>query len=152
MRVYIASSLKNHVLNARIDEFLSNEGVKSFLPQRDAEGDGMQPWTGGDGDVAGRIFAANLAGIDSADVVLVVECNIGTDTAWECGYAIGRGKVVILLESMSTSLKMMYMVSGAVPPNRRTTLYVESPESFNRSMRTTLGLLITNGDETHVKQ
>lgn len=133
LRAYLASSLKNQLLNAEIDSRLSALGIDSFLPERDAEGPASYLWKASD-DIARRIFAANVKGIDAAEVVLVVARNMGTDTAWECGYASATGKRVIFLLQEGDSIDSMYMVCGGCDPGVAVSIDPSRPQNLDESV------------------
>lgn len=96
-RVYLAAPFFNEeeVKNVEyVESVLSEKGLSYFSPMRnEAEGEpGTLDW-------AERIFSMDKEEIDKADVVVAL--NYGsygdTGTAWECGYAAGTGKPVILV-------------------------------------------------------
>jgi nucleoside 2-deoxyribosyltransferase len=91
-KVYIAGplfSVAERDFNLRVAALVEASGMPYFLPQRDSDPEGRL-----DPD---SIFAANLRGLEGADLVV---CNLeGIDvdsgTAWEIGYAAARGKSII---------------------------------------------------------
>lgn len=90
MRVYLAAPLftaAERDFNLALATRLEAAGHQVFLPQRDAPQDDQSA------GYAARIFAADRAGIDRANVVLAVCDGVPVDdgTAWEIGYAVGRG-------------------------------------------------------------
>lgn len=118
MNLYIASSLKNHVINARLAEALKHRGFTCFLPQTDSS-NYSEEIAVTNTDIATLIFERNRQAIDDSDCVIVLAKTIGTDTAWECGYAIGRGIPVIILEPTEQTIEHMYMVYCSVESCRR---------------------------------
>lgn len=130
MLVYLASSMRNHILNSRIDIYLRSKGIKVFLPQRDNTAVSQQVQEEG---FLKALYRSNLEAIDRADVVLIVARNIGTDTAWECGYAIGKNKRVYLLMEDKDDISNMYMLYGALFNVIHRVDY-STEEAFHRSM------------------
>jgi nucleoside 2-deoxyribosyltransferase len=113
MKIYIASSLRNCSLNNEIDKILKKAGFITFLPQRDSKISSKRKQIKDTPKLASTIFSTNIKGIDESDLILVVSLNLGTDTAWECGYAFGKQKKIILLAADYDSIWKMYMVIGA---------------------------------------
>jgi nucleoside 2-deoxyribosyltransferase len=66
-------------------------GHDVFLPQESEQQHG----------VAAAIFKSDVAGIDGAGIVVANMDGADPDsgTAWECGYAYGRGKPVVLFRT-----------------------------------------------------
>lgn len=114
MKIYLASSLRNHLVNSQIDSFLRNNGIDVFLPQRDTHTSNPTEPRSNRYAYAETIFRSNVRAIDNSDIVVVVAHNIGTDTAWECGYAVGHQKKVILLFQENDDIVNMYMLIGAL--------------------------------------
>jgi nucleoside 2-deoxyribosyltransferase len=98
VRVYVAGPLftdAEREFNARLAARLEGAGCQVFLPQRDA------PQNHGGQGYAARTFAADLEGLDRAEVVLAV-CDgtqVDDGTAWEIGYAFARGVPVVGLRT-----------------------------------------------------
>jgi len=89
-KLYLAGplfTLAEQQFNADLARFLEAEGFDVWLPQE------HEPR----GDTAKAIFDMDVEAIDWAD--MVVACMDGPDpdsgTAWECGYAFGKGKPVV---------------------------------------------------------
>jgi nucleoside 2-deoxyribosyltransferase len=89
-KIYFAGPLftmAEQRFNAEVTRFLENEGYEVWLPQE------HEPRR----HTAKAIFKMDVAAIDWSD--LVVACMDGPDpdsgTAWECGYAFGKGKPVV---------------------------------------------------------
>lgn len=139
MGIYLASSLRNHLLNACIAQMLRDAGLECFLPQEVAhcETDSTSSGT----DVSTCVFKSNVHAIDQADAVIVVAQLLGTDTAWECGYAISRGKCVILLESELETVREMYMVYGSIDAANRVSLTSYTAEAVRSSLHRIVSLL-----------
>ncbi|MBK8002577.1 MAG: nucleoside 2-deoxyribosyltransferase [Gemmatimonadetes bacterium] len=76
--------------NADVAEALRRRGATVHLPQ---EGEDEVQLSDGGKDLAARIFASDLRGIENARSV--VACMDGADpdsgTCWECGVAYGKG-------------------------------------------------------------
>lgn len=91
MKLYLAGPLfteAERAFNAQLAELLRELGHKVWLPQDE------EPRH----KTAQAIFQHDVAGLDWCEAV--VACMDGPDpdsgTAWECGYAHARGKVVVL--------------------------------------------------------
>lgn len=113
-KVYLASSLKNYRLNHVIYRILESKGTSCFLPQRDALEESLKNAGKNNHEVASKIRNANVNGIESADVVLVIAKNIGADSTWECGFAAGLGKLVILIRTPKDPVEDVYMLFNSV--------------------------------------
>jgi nucleoside 2-deoxyribosyltransferase len=119
MNIYIASSLKNHIINLHIANTLSKEGINCFLPQAQTYNDPNKRNSNNYSSLATIVYSDNLSAIKGSDALLVVAHLIGTDTAWECGYALGINKPVFLLEYNNTNIQEMYMVYESIKEERR---------------------------------
>ena len=91
MRLYLAGPLFTRAevdFNARLALCLRDKGYEVFLPQ-EQEAQGSTP---------DAIFEIDRAGLDWADVVVANMDGADPDsgTCWECGYAFGRDKNVVL--------------------------------------------------------
>ncbi len=113
MKIYIASSIQNASLNAKLDKYLIAAGFEVFLPQRDTKVSFDQEHKDILAECGDLIFRANQQGIDESDLILVVARKLGTDTAWECGYAYAKQKKIVILEEDIMNIQKMYMVRGA---------------------------------------
>jgi nucleoside 2-deoxyribosyltransferase len=93
-KIYLAGplfTLAEQNFNTDLARFLESEGFDVWLPQkhepRQKRGEGR----------ATAIFRMDVEAVDWAD--MVVACMDGPDpdsgTAWECGYAFGKGKPVV---------------------------------------------------------
>jgi nucleoside 2-deoxyribosyltransferase len=89
-KLYLAGplfSLAEQRFNVDLARFLKKKGFKVWLPQAHEPRD----------KTAKAIFDMDVEGLDWAD--MVVACMDGADpdsgTAWECGYAFGKGKPVV---------------------------------------------------------
>ena len=98
-KVYLASPFFNETESKNVEyveKILSKKGFSYFSPMRhEAEKEaGTIEW-------AREVFEVDKKEIDSADIVLALDYgNYGdTGTAWECGYAAGTGKPVILVHT-----------------------------------------------------
>jgi nucleoside 2-deoxyribosyltransferase len=94
MNLYLAAPLFTRAeidFNARLALCLRDKGYEVFLPQENEVQEAS----------ADSIFEQDRAGIDWADVV--VACMDGADpdsgTCWECGYAFGKDKNVVLFRT-----------------------------------------------------
>jgi nucleoside 2-deoxyribosyltransferase len=97
VNLYIAAPLfteAERAFNVVLAQALEAEGHRVYLPQRDT------PEAEGAGRTA-ALFAANLSALSSADAVVAV-CDgpqVDDGTAWEIGYAYGRGMQVFGLRT-----------------------------------------------------
>jgi nucleoside 2-deoxyribosyltransferase len=89
-KLYLAGplfSMAEQRFNVDLARFLKKKGFKVWLPQEHEPRD----------KTAKAIFDMDVEGLDWAD--MVVACMDGPDadsgTAWECGYAFGKGKPVV---------------------------------------------------------
>lgn len=94
MRAYIAGPLFNEGerwFDEQIDAIAQTAGLETFLPHRDGKE------MGGLEKGIRHVFENNVASIDRADLVIANLNGVTTDdgTAWEIGYAYGRGKPII---------------------------------------------------------
>jgi hypothetical protein len=103
--VYLASALSNSVLNAQLAHALESHAWLCFLPQRDAPAS----------DAGQDIATANMQAILGSDLVVALGYRMGKDTAWEVGFAVGRGIPVVLVCSRTelAALDLMVFHSGA---------------------------------------
>lgn len=116
MRIYLAAPLftqTERALNRDLARRLERRGHRVFLPQRDA------PPARGRGRTR-RIYAACRDAIDRADLVVAV-CDGATaddGTAWEIGYAVGRGKRAYGLRTDSRTVardeRVNLMIQGSL--------------------------------------
>ena len=88
-RIYLAGPLFTEAerrFNVELADRLTAAGHAVYLPQRDA------PAPAGAGYPA-RIFRANLDGLEAAEALVAVCDGVQVDdgTAWEIGWAYGRG-------------------------------------------------------------
>lgn len=100
MRVYLAAPLFSAAerdFNLTLATRLETADHHVFLPQRDSPQDDQSP------GYTTRVFAADRDGIDGADIVVAVCDGMPVDdgTAWEIGYAVGRGTRAIGLRTDS---------------------------------------------------
>jgi nucleoside 2-deoxyribosyltransferase len=107
MKVYFAAPLfstPERTWNAQVTAALRAAGHEVFLPQekepgKDAEG----------------IFAADTAGIDSAESLVAIMDGADPDsgTCWEVGYAFGTKKPIVLVR---TDFRVMAGMAGEYNP------------------------------------
>ncbi len=90
MTIYLAGplfTLAERLFNSKLAVLLGGKGYEIWLPQANEP----RPFS------TAAIFTMDLNGLDHADAVLA--CMDGPDpdsgTAWECGYAYARGKMVM---------------------------------------------------------
>jgi nucleoside 2-deoxyribosyltransferase len=114
VRAYLASSLKNYRLNYIIHNILISRGIFCFLPQRDALERSLKDGEKGDHENSSKIRDLNVQGIRKADVIVVVARFLDADSAWECGFASGLGKPLILIRSSEDQIEDVYMLFHSV--------------------------------------
>jgi nucleoside 2-deoxyribosyltransferase len=114
MKAYLASSLKNYRLNYTVSRILESKGISCFLPQRDALEKSLKNASENNHEAASKIRNRNVSGITSADMVLAIAKNLGADSAWECGFAAGLGKLVILIRTPQDPIEDVYMLFNSL--------------------------------------
>lgn len=112
--VYLASSLKNYELNYTVFRILESKGISCFLPQRDALEESLKSVSENNHRTAIKIREANIKGIVDADIVLAIAKHLGTDSSWECGFATGLDKPIILIRTLRDSIEDVYMLFNSV--------------------------------------
>lgn len=114
MRIYLASPFFNEEELANVDraeKILRGRGFTVFSPRehevRD-EGVGTPSW-------ALRTFHNDCRGIDASDIVVMLYYGGYSDsgTAWECGYAYGCHKPIIVVQLGGNSNLMVHEGSHA---------------------------------------
>lgn len=117
--IYLASPFFNKeelkIYHEVIDS-LRRAGYEVYVPQ---EHDIPNAWDMSNETWAYNVFAEDLRAIDKADVVMVINYGMYSDsgTAWEAGYAYAKEKVVINViwgSNTTYSLMMMNGSDGAV--------------------------------------
>lgn len=95
-KVYFAAPLFNEGekhINLKLTEVLEEAGYSVFLPQRDS---GEMPEMGGvaESEKAAKIFSADIAAIDAADILfMMLDGRVPDEGACvELGYAFAKGK------------------------------------------------------------
>ena len=98
MKVYLASPFfnkeENNVYNNVINILRSQENIELFVPKEHTI---PNAWDLSNKVWAENVFAVDILGIQKADVVVVLNFGMYSDsgTAWECGYAYALGKKVV---------------------------------------------------------
>lgn len=90
MKIYLAGPLfttAERDFNARLTQLLRQAGHEVFLPQENEQ----------KSMTAAEIFAADVAGVDWAEVVVANMDGPDPDsgTCWECGYAYGKKPIIV---------------------------------------------------------
>ena len=124
--VYLAGPFFNEeeINNVELAEkILTDKGYSIFSPMRhkvDAE-EGTTEW-------AKKIFETDKAGIEKADllVILYYGSNSDTGTAWECGYASAIGKPTVLVHVYRDSDSNLMMHCGST-----TNVYLDELADFD---------------------
>lgn len=114
VKVYLASSLKNYELNSKLHKVLESKGIECFLPQKDALEESLRNSGNGNHETSSRVRNLNVEGIKRSDIVLAVAKHLGADSAWECGFATGLGKPLILIRSPDDRIEEVYMLFNSV--------------------------------------
>lgn len=96
MRVYLASpwfNEKEMEAYKQIINKMRSQGIEVYVP---LEHEVENAWDLSNADWGHKVFTADIDAIDSADEVWVVNHGMYSDTgtAWECGYAYAKGKVI----------------------------------------------------------
>ena len=143
MHIYIASSFKNHIINLQIAKALRKEGFSCFLPQDQAYNQPEAEYQETYNNLTSIVYQNNVKAIDEADFVLAIAHLIGTDTTWECGYAVAKGKPVILLELENESIFEMYMIYESVSLSSRLKIRDFSNKSL-KSIAQKIGRIVHN--------
>ena len=117
-QAYLASPFFNnkevHVYDEVI-RILKEKGYDLFIP-RDHEIENA--WGKSNAEWAREVFIADLNALNKADVVFVINHGMYSDsgTAWECGYAYAKEKMVIniLVDTMQKDKSFsLMMINGA---------------------------------------
>ena len=98
MKIYLASPFFNPtelaVYRNVIGDLRSNDDYSVYVPQ---EHEIPNAWDMSNQDWARQVFCADIEAIEDCDVVMVLNFGMYSDsgTAWEAGYAMGLGKMVV---------------------------------------------------------
>ena len=98
MKIYLASPFFNPtelaVYRNVIGDLRSNDVHSVYVPQ---EHEIPNAWDMSNEEWARQVFCADIEAIEDCDVVMVLNFGMYSDsgTAWEAGYAMGLGKVVV---------------------------------------------------------
>ena len=121
MRIYLAGPFFNETEIRNIEyaeKILEQKGIPYFSPMRHeerTEEPGTPAW-------ARKLFEMDRDEIQKADAVLAIYYgnNSDTGTAWECGYAAGIGKPVLLVHVQRDGDSNLMMHCGC-----QTNLYLD---------------------------
>lgn len=98
MKIYLASPFFNPtelaVYHNVIGDLRSNDAHSVYVPQEHSI---PNAWDLSNQDWAKQVFCADIEAIEDCDVVMVLNFGMYSDsgTAWEAGYAMGLGKMVV---------------------------------------------------------
>lgn len=98
MKIYLASPFFNTtelaVYHNVIGDLRSNDAHSVYVPQ---EHEIPNAWDMSNQDWARQVFCSDIEAIEDCDVVMVLNFGMYSDsgTAWEAGYALGLGKMVV---------------------------------------------------------
>lgn len=125
MRIYLASPFFNEaeIKNIeRAEKILRGRGFELFSPREHSvtdEKEGTSKWSE-------KTFIMDLENIDLCDVVVMLYYGNYSDsgTAWECGYAYGTGKPVVVVHFGDSSNLMVHQGS-------KTNITLDELESYD---------------------
>ena len=112
-KIYLASPFFNEAeleVYHKAISLLRNEGYEVYVPQEHTI---ENAWSLPNEGWAFQVFVEDLTAIDEAEVVMVLNFGMYSDsgTAWEAGYAFAKGKKVVQVlcggENATYSLMMM---------------------------------------------
>lgn len=116
MRVYLASpwfNEKEMEAYKQIINKMRSQGIEVYVP---LEHEVENAWDLSNADWGHKVFMADIDAIDSADEVWVVNHGMYSDTgtAWECGYAYAKGKVIrqLVYTAMKENVFSLMMING----------------------------------------
>ena len=116
MRVYLASpwfNEKEMEAYKQIINKMRSQGIEVYVP---LEHEVKNAWDLSNADWGHKVFMADIDAIDSADEVWVVNHGMYSDTgtAWECGYAYAKGKVIrqLVYTTMKENVFSLMMING----------------------------------------
>lgn len=114
MKIYLASPFFNEEEREnvkRATKILRDKGHDVFAPV-EHEIDGA--WTYSNQEWAKLVFEIDKQAIKKSNIVIVLDYGHYSDsgTAWECGYAFGIGKDVILVRLAENSTHSLMMING----------------------------------------
>ena len=121
MKVYLASPFfndeENNVYQNVINILRNQENIDLFVPKEHTI---PNAWDLSNRVWAENVFAVDILGIQKADVVVVINHGMYSDsgTAWECGYAYALGKKVVnvcVSYDKDFSLMMLNGCNAVVP-------------------------------------
>lgn len=118
-KIYLASpffSKEELTIYKEAIKTLRQMGYEVYVPQ---EHEIVEGWDMPNDEWAYKVFAEDVKAIDEADVVMVLNHGMYSDsgTAWEAGYAYAKDKCVINViwgDNTTYSLMMMNGADGAV--------------------------------------
>lgn len=123
----------------RTFEILAEDGKLSFY---DPKAHGVpNAWGMSISEWARCIFALDVVAIDNSDWVVV--CDYGrkgtAGTAWECGYAFGRGKKVLIIEMEEEETDYSVMMRGCCAN------YISKKDFFDTGYNYFMNLFVERG-------
>lgn len=113
MKIYLASPFFSETeikIYRKAITLLRAEGYEVYVPQEHTI---ENAWSLSNEDWASQVFVEDLYALNECDVVMVLNFGMYSDsgTAWEAGYAYGKGKTVVQVlcggENATYSLMMM---------------------------------------------
>lgn len=116
MKIYLASPFFNlaelAIYHNVIGGLRSNDTHSVYVPQEHSI---PNAWDLSNQDWAKQVFCADIEAIEDCDVVMVLNFGMYSDsgTAWEAGYAMGLGKMVVqVLCSDENTVYSLMMFNG----------------------------------------
>lgn len=135
MKIFLCaglSSLADRLLNQKILEVLSPFGFEMYLPEREIPA--------GTSMIASEILGANVAAIDSSDLVIAVLDKPGLGVAFELGFATAKGKRIVIFRSDPQDYlgKILEGLYEQIPRNARCTSLAELQRCMERYAQVTV--------------
>lgn len=114
MKVYLASPWftvpEEIIYNLVIDEY-RKQGIDFYIPREHSIPNGEKM---SNSEWGHKVFMSDIDAIDSCDEVWVINHGLYSDsgTAWECGYAYAKGKVVRQFITSEKEKYSLMMING----------------------------------------
>lgn len=116
MKVYLASPWfkeREMTVYQQIIKKMRSQGIDVYAP---IEHEIENAWELSNADWGHKVFMEDIDAIDSTDEVWVVNHGMYSDTgtAWECGYAYAKGKVIrqLVYTSAKENVFSLMMING----------------------------------------
>lgn len=116
MKVYLASPWfndKEMEVYKQVIEKMRSQGIEVYVP---LEHEVENAWELSNADWGHKVFMEDINAIDSADEVWIINHGMYSDTgtAWECGYAYAKGKVIrqLVCTTSKENVFSLMMING----------------------------------------